>query len=302
MYCDRRHVGAFAVQREALRRGEAGALFQVLVATTLFQRQTDQQVLRILRSIPPGAVEELGSVERLLELVDEGPCPLMRSLEVLRTGCDLGKDPRTKSGRCSARPRTRCHLKRHTEVLRRYGHFGKVPTSLALMLRELGVDSLPDLYRLVLESTPDPLSRALLLEEALSSAWRVNKKIACMFLSAVANPDLSPGLSPWSEGLDWTHFVVVDSNVDLFLGRIGYQGGADYEARRGFIQRLAQAVNLAEFVPGLSAYNPRLVQQAIYLSMSTSNRRTAPDDCMYLGQSMCRNCPGHLSRICPVRA
>lgn len=51
-----------------------------------------------------------------------------------------------------------------------------------------------------------------------------------MFLSAISNPDLSPGLSPWPGDLDWTYYVVIDSNVDLFLASIRYRGGASYDA------------------------------------------------------------------------
>lgn len=50
-----------------------------------------------------------------------------------------------------------------------------------------------------------------------------------MFLSMVTNPDLSPGMTSWRDGLDWTYYVVVDSNVDLFLASIGYRGGKSYD-------------------------------------------------------------------------
>ncbi len=302
MYCDPARVGPLAVSRSALQRGEGGALFRMLVATTLFQRQADRQVLRILREMPVEGARELGSAERLLELVDEGRCPRMVSTEALRTECDLDKDPVTREGCCSANPEVACHLKRHTVLLRRYGHFGKVPTSVALTLRELGVDGLPGLYAWVRMSVEEPEARARALEESLSRAWRVNQKVACMFLAAISNPDLSPGLTPWQEGLDWTYFVVVDSNADLFLGQLGYRGGNSYDARRAFFQELARRIDLSEMDASLRPYNPRLVQQAAYLFMSASNRRLAPHDCMHAGPSACGTCPKALADMCPVRA
>jgi hypothetical protein len=153
----------------------------------------------------------------------------------------------------------------------------------------------------VLRRERDPLARARALEAALSSAWRVNQKIASMFLSAVTNPDLSRGTAPWARGVDWTYFVVVDSNVDLFLTSIGYRGGSSYDARREFICALARRIDLRELDHRLHQYNPRVVQQALYLFMSSANRRATQDDCMHSGASACRACPASLARRCPVR-
>jgi len=77
----------------------------------------------------------------------------------------------------------------------------------------------------------------------------VNQKIASMFLSGVTNPDLSDGTAPWARGVDWTYFVVVDSNVDLFLASIGYGGGLSYDARREFIRAIAQHIDLSALHP-----------------------------------------------------
>src|SRR5262249_48716234 len=149
----------------------------------------------------------------------------LSSTDALHHSCDLSKDPRTGLGRCDAKPILACHLKRHTVLLKRYGHFGKVPSSIALALREEGAVDLPQLRDVTFAREKDPLARARALEAQLSRAWRVNQKIASMFLSLVSNPDLSSGAAPWSEGLDWTYFVVIDSNVDLFLSAVRYDGG-----------------------------------------------------------------------------
>jgi hypothetical protein len=177
-----------------------------------------------------------------------------------------------------------------------------MPTSLALVLREAGVADLEQLRGEVLRRERDPLARAISLEVVLSRAWRVNQKIASMFLSAVSNPDMSRGGAPWAVGLDWAYFVVIDSNVDLFLATIGYRGRGSYDARRQFILALAERIDLRCLDHRLRCYNPRVVQQALYLFMSATNRRRARGDCMHVGRRACAKCPSTLTRRCPVRS
>lgn len=291
MFCDPARVGAFAVDRRALRVGDGRALFRLLVTTAMFQRRQDVQILRILQGMGESDASELSDAEQLLALVDDGECTHMRTTVTLAEVCDLDKDPRTRKGCCEANPGVACHLKRHTVLLKRYGHFGKVPTSIALMVRESGAKDLAELRRLVMKRERDPLARAQILEKELSIAWRVNQKIASMFLSMITNPDLSRGMAPWARGIDWTYYVVVDSNVDLFLGSIGYKGSGTYDARRDFIREVARDIDLTEFDSSLQPYNPRLVQQAMYLFMSTANRRASRSDCMHLVPSVCATCP-----------
>jgi len=301
MFCDPSKVGAFAVDRGALRRGEPGALFRLLVATSMFQRRQDVQILRILQGIGADDARELTDARRLVALVEEGGCPHMQTTIDLANECDLDKDPKTQQGCCGANPTLACHMKRHTVLLKRYGHFGKVPTSIALMVKESGAEDLAALRRLVMKRERDPLTRAHAIARELSRAWRVNQKIASMFLSMITNPDLSRDLAPWSRGIDWSFYVVVDSNVDLFLASIGYKGAGTYDARRDFIRDLARSIDLTEFDGKLQAYNPRLVQQAMYLFMSVANRRAAEGDCMHLAPALCATCPRAVRSRCPAR-
>lgn len=301
MFMDPGKVGHLAVTLADYAAGKAPALFRILVATAMFQRQRDQQVMRILRSLTLQQATELSDQRTLLRLVDEHPCSASTSTTTLRTQCDLAKDHRGH-GVCGAKPGLRCHLKEHTVWLRRYGHFGKVPSSIALAVREGSPGGLPGLYRHVLAELASPRARALELERVLSLAWRVSKKIASMFLATVTNPDLTPRAAPWSSGIDFTHFVVVDSNVDLALASLSYAGPGSYEARRRFLQALAERIDLRHHLPTTSAYNPRLVQQALYLFMSASNRRAASHDCMHQGAPACRRCPATLRLRCSVRS
>jgi hypothetical protein len=301
MFCDTSKVGSFALSLERLIAADGEALFRLWVMMTLFQRRQDAQVLRILRGIAPDDARELGSAGALLALVDSQSCPWIATTNLLHGTCDLGKAPETGSPYCTKNPSMACHLKRHTALLKRYGDFGKAPTSAALVLRESGANNLNDIKAQVFRSEPDPRERAKLMVATLSRAWRVSEKIASMFLSAVANPDL-PGNAPsWTEGMDWTFFVVLDSNADLFLHSIRFPSGRDYESRRSFVFELARTIDLRQLRSRLRRYNPRLIQQAIYMFMSASNRRQSPLDCSRRGSSACARCPRDLQDRCPVR-
>jgi hypothetical protein len=302
MFCDPEKVGAFALSRHDLLDQCSTALFRLLVVMTLFQRRQDAQVLRILRGISAKDAHELSDVSALLALVDESTCPWMATSSHLHDACDLAKEQNTGAGHCTKNPAIACHLKRHTVLLKRYGDFGKAPTSAALLLREAGAGSFNDIKAQVFARELDPLERSKQMIEIVSKAWRVSEKIASMFLSAITNPDLPGSVSSWSTGLDWTYFVVVDSNVDLFLKSVGFSAGLDYSAKRTFIHSLAASINLRRLRRDLHPYNPRVIQQAIYMFMSASNRRLSAKDCSRNGVAVCRRCPRELSERCPVRA
>lgn len=301
MFCRHDRVGHFAADHAALTAGSPEALFRLLVTMTMFQRRSDLQIMRVLRGISYEDALELSDATQLLNLADDN-CEFARTLDALLEQCDLGKCLQTKRGICGQRPTSACHLKRHTELLKRYGHFGKMPTSAALMLREQGVADLPRLRARIWEQTVDPHARAIALERTISHTWRVSEKIAAMYLSALTNRDLSGDLAPWADGVDSNHFVVIDSNVDLFLRAIDYRGPMTYRARRVFIQSLAARISVDEFRPGVRRYNPRLVQQALYMFMSESNRRANTADCCYDAPPSCGRCPPALALHCSLNA
>lgn len=190
-FCDPAVVGARAIDPAQLRLGDPAALFRLLVATTMFQRRQDQQILRILRSTPSEDVRDLSDPQVLLTAAERSGCPALASNYSLIAACDLTKDPETKRGVCTLQPAIACRPKEHTVWLKRYGHFGKVPTSVALMVRETGAGDLRGLYEQTLRAHRTRAARSAALEIGLSRAWRINQKIACMFLSAISNPDLA---------------------------------------------------------------------------------------------------------------
>ncbi|MFP2925234.1 hypothetical protein ACLESO_08450 [Pyxidicoccus sp. 3LG] len=299
MFCSQERLGKFALEPTALRRGDAAALFQLLVGTVLFQRQRDLQVLRILRGLSASDIRDLTDVPQLVTHALNNSCEQTHSAAALHACCDVRKDAEGR-GTCGQRPGAACDLKRHAELLRRYGDFGKVPTSAALLLHEAGQPSMAALFEQICRTHRTRRARAVALEDTLLRVWRISYKLANMYLSALANPDLNPD-GPWAGQLDWTYFVVVDSNVDRFLASVKYEGAADYGARREFLQTLARGIDLRAFRRTLHAYNPRLVQQALYLFMSASNRRESGADCSRASTLACGKCPRPLAMRCQVR-
>ena len=295
MFFDPDRVGEFATTAEQFAAGDSDALHRILVAMIMFQRRQDVQIARILQGMDPDLSREIMTPRRLLALVDQSPCVKLKTSALLHTSCDLSKDSEGR-GTCASYPESPCHLKRHTVALKRYGHFGKFPTSAALMLRELKLRGLKGLYERVLRENRSPVERAADLESAVSRIWRVSHKISAMFLSALTNPDI--GSAPWAEGVDWSRFVVIDSNVDLFMASIGYNGTGTYEARREFLIDVARKIDLSVFSSTVRSFNPRLVQQAMYLFMSSANRRVLTRDC--IGVGACASCSRPLRQRCPV--
>lgn len=297
MFADIERAGPFAIDRERLIAGEPETLFRLLVSVVMFQKRRDTVVLGIQRRIPPRLAAEMLSARTLLQLVDRS-CRWMRTATSLRDDCDLAKN-KLAEPICSLNPTKSCHLKRHTAVLKRYGDFGKYPTSAALVLREAGANDLAHHRATVLQRLRSKEERALALEEFVTRIHRVSRKLANMFLALVTNPDLTPS-APWERGIEWTRFIVIDSNVDLFLSSIGYRGGSTYDARCNFLRRLAAEIDLSKLDERLQGFNPRIVQQAMYVFMSTSNRLKAPNDCARGGRRNCTRCPLSLKSRCPV--
>src|SRR5690606_2404604 len=122
MFCRQDRVGYFAADAAALAAGQGPALFRLLVTMTMFQRRSDLQIMRVLKGIARPDAAEMTDPSALVRLADLIDCPYASDLAALKDRCDLAKDPVSKRGRCSARPDTACHMKRHTELLKRYGH------------------------------------------------------------------------------------------------------------------------------------------------------------------------------------
>lgn len=301
MFCDRGRLGGFATTPAAFSAGTASALFKIIVASTVFQRRQDRQVFRILRCLSTTEVRDLTGARRLQIEARRSRCECFRSAEDLHQRCNIVKLAGGQPA-CALHPRLACASKRHAVLLRRYADFGKVPTSAALILRERAAGSFGELYARMLRRPLTPVARAKALEAEIMSVWRVSEKICAMILSVLSNPDLGSPSPPWTQGIHWKRFVVIDSNVDNFLVHVGYARSRHYEERARVLRSLARAVRLDLLKPGLTRYNPRVVQQAIYMFASVTNRRHAMEDCSRSAPASCRACDPLLRAACGLRA
>jgi hypothetical protein len=170
---------------------------------------------------------------------------------------------------------------------------GKVPTSAWLHLWKNG--RLQRELAAVLAADPDPAARAELLVERFATVYRVGRKLATMFVSALSTPSLYPGLTPWFPQIDGSALVVVDTHVAHMVDLLRRSAAeTSYESRVTWIRERAARINLQAFHRHLPSYGARLVQQAIYVFRSKSNRVARGDQCQKTGP--CSDCPG---RGCP---
>jgi hypothetical protein len=87
--------------------------------------------------------------------------------------------------------------------------------------------------------------------------------------------------------------VVVDTNVIRTILSIRGEGQKTYRHLSAWLLAVAKVVNLNEMRSDLPKYSPRLIQQALYVFRSKSNRTAHGDRC---AQRRCDDCP---SKVCP---
>lgn len=299
MFCDPRRLGRMAVSPRDFSRGTPTAVFKILVASTVFQRRQDLQVFRILTGLSETAADGLTNARDLIASAEASRCSCLGSQAALHEECDVYKDPHGRVD-CSTHPRLRCPVKKNATLLRRYADFGKVAHSAALMLRDSGHTSFVDLHRVICLRHESRRARATAFAHSLSAVWRVSDKIASMALSVLSNPFLGRPAPPWSSSLDWRSCVVVDSNVEAFFAATGLHLPSSYQDRVAAVRDLARPVRLDRLSSSMAPFNPRLVQQALYMFMSVSNRRAAEVDCSRGAPGTCAQCASDLRRLCPI--
>lgn len=291
-YCDPDCIGAFAVARDELSAGGDAALFRLFVTLSMFQALRDVVIMRRQRSLSHAAmrvVADLGFVRRAIVKHD---CRMLTSAVVLERGCDVSKFGEAVD--CGTCPGIRCHVKDATVAFDRMGDMGKLPTSAWLRLwKEGGVRKvLADVRR----EEASPTKRAALLVERFAQVHRVGRKLSTMFVSALSTPALAPGLTPWFPDIDGNELVVVDTNVARAVDALRDPGAPKtYDAREQWVREQATYLDLREFRSDLPSYSPRLVQQALYMFCSKSNRMARGNACAK-GATPCASC---VPILCP---
>jgi len=185
----------------------------------------------------------------------------------------------------------RCESQRAwVTTIGRMGDLGKISTSAWLRVTPNGVGSW---FEEACAVTTDPHVRAAWLVDRVTTVYRIGRKLASMFVSALSVPELF-GSAPWSPEVDGSRIIVVDANVGRAI-RIWRpaRGAYSYEASTRWLLTAANQIDLSRLRRGLPRCSPRFVQQAIFLFRSRSNRTALGDSC---ARVPCATCP---SRICP---
>jgi hypothetical protein len=289
-FADRARVGPFAVDLDALRARDNDALFRLLVVMGLYQSRRDVDIMALQRGMPARAATALLAPARLRVLVEQGRCERLRDAARFDAGCDVRRDFDRGVATCDHRPRTRCHVKDATLAIRRMGDMGMMPTSAWL---HVGPGGLRRWFDEVCAATASPTERARQLVERLAAIHRIGPKLAAMYVSALSVPE-TPGFAPWWPEIDGSRLVVVDANVGRVIDHLRRgRGPRTYDRMAAWLIAVADEIDLRRFRRDLPTHSPRLVQQALYVFRSRSNRADRADPC---AARSCRSCP---SRACP---
>ena len=290
-YCDQSRVGAFAIAPEELAVGPDSALFRLFIMLSMYQALRDVVIMRQQREFSSSlrVIADAGFVEHSIA---EHPCTALLSAEGFEESCDVSKDG--KKVDCGTCPGVACHVKDATVAFNRMGDMGKLPTSAWLRLWKPG--GLKSVLTEVCNQETSPLRRADILVERFGQVHRVGRKLATMFVSALSTPALAPGLTPWFPEIDGNELVVIDTNVARAVDALrGPDATKTYHARAQWVREQAAQIDLRAFRADLPSYSPRLIQQALYVFCSKSNRVAQGDSCAVLTTP----CSGCAPSLCP---
>ncbi|MBA3406302.1 MAG: hypothetical protein M3680_13070 [Myxococcota bacterium] len=290
-FSDPSRVGEFAVRVEDLQARDEAAHFRLLVLLALYQSRRDVDVMTIQRTMAVRSVTALTSPHRLRTLIARSPCSALHEAGTFDERCDVYRDFARDTATCRHRPRTPCHVKAATLAIGRMGDMGKLPTSAFLHLRGAG---LVKWFADASAANCLPTERADLLVARLSSIFRIGRKLATMYVSALTVPELAK--APWHPDLDGSRLVVVDANVARVISHLRRdRARPNYEAMVSWLISVAERIDLAHLQTGLPRNSPRFVQQALYVFGSRSNRAAREDTCSI---TRCAACP---SPTCPFQ-
>lgn len=292
-YCDSARVGHMAVDADALSRGDAGALFHLLVVLSMYQSRRDVDVMRRQREMPRREAQLLVSADALGRSAASVRCELLGDPARFDSECSVRRVFPSGHATCTLHPRTPCHVKRATMAIGRMGDLGKYPTSAWLHVGRDG--GLPAAYEEACRAHAAPEARAAALVARLSGIYHIGRKLATMFVSAVSTPELAPGLAPWAPHVSGSSLVIVDANVSRVVDSLAPTGSVrTYAARETWVRVIASVVRLDRLDNRLPRFSPRFVQQALYSFRSRANRAARGDQC-----ALTRTCADCVAELCP---
>ncbi|MCE9579549.1 MAG: hypothetical protein K8W52_40890 [Deltaproteobacteria bacterium] len=291
-YCDPARVGHFAIAPASLAAGRDDALFRLLTMMAMYQSRRDVDIMAIQRGMSRTQAAAMGSTRTLRVLVDDAGCALARDAEAFDDRCTVRRDFARDRATCTYRPRAACHVKDTTMAIGRMGDMGKLATSAWLHVADAG--GLRTLATVAVASTASPAAAADYLVDRIAQIYRIGVKLATMYVSALATPALAPGLTPWWPRIDGNHLIVVDANVGRVIDALRRRGPRTYEARAAWFRDRAADIDLRAIRSDWPARSPRLVQQAVYVFRSRSNRAALGDTC-----SGTETCHAGVPALCP---
>jgi hypothetical protein len=289
-YCDPLRVGHFAVSRTDLAAGGERALFRLLIGQAMFQARRDVLIMQQQRMMNRTDVDSLVAPDALTRSIRRSRCATLDSAQQFDRLCSVRKAADVVD--CAHHPGATCHVKHATTLFNRMSDMGKLPTSAWLHLANDGhlVDPLSE----IASKTDDPLERARLLVGRFARVHRIGRKLSTMFVSALSTPALAPGFTPWFPAVDGNDLVVVDTNVAR-AATVLEAPSASYDTVTRWVRGVARRIDLRVYRRSLPRYSPRVVQQALYVYCSKSNRVAHNDACAVLGKP-CGRC---VMRLCP---
>lgn len=288
-YCDPSRVGHFSVTSEELAAGSESGLFRLFIGLAMYQARRDVVIMDQQRRYSAEQVGTMASLTCLSRRLQGSRCSLLSKADQLERECSIEK----VAGRvtCRHRPRSACVVKDATGLFNRMADMGIMPASAYLRIWQPG--GLRQVLEDVLMGHADPCRRAELLVERLGKVYRVGRKLASLYVSALSTPALAPGMTPWYPQVNGYSLTVIDTNVARVVDALAGVG-ATYQARNTWLHMIAEKLDLRLYHSEVPAFAPRLVQQALYVFCSKSNRRAHGEPCR---SGLCVGC---VPQFCPV--
>ena len=244
----------------------------------MYQARRDSLIMKKQRTMDPTKAEILISLHEVSRCVSTSTCDVFNRGGDFDSECSVFKSGKVVD--CARMPLHPCHVKNATTAFSRTGDMGKVPTSaFERIWRNGGLGTLVD--EIKVGCTP-PAERASRLVDLLSSIFRIGRKLASLFVSALCTPSLAPNYSVLSPHLDGNDILVIDTNV-MNGCRCISGSGLNTSGVSRFIRSCSRSITLSDFHPSLPSHSPRMIQQSIYHFYSKSNRTANSDPCLEEG-------------------
>lgn len=286
-YCDPTKVGRAAVSQVGIRKGSESALFKLFVSLMMYQARRDVVIQAQQKSWKAKDSDHLLSLSKIRSRIAESRCPHLKTDATFETACTIVR--RQGVVTCDHN-HLECPVRDASQVWGRMSDLGILPVSA---IRRIWIKSNLIIILQEAGSIHDPIQRIEWVISKFSAVHRVGRKLATMFVSTLSTPALAKDLSPWHPLLNGNLAVVIDTHAKRAIDHFRVGGIDSYQSRVDWVRNVALRIDLSKFREDWPSYSPRLIQQALYMFSSKSNRRAWRDPC---SEAVCAGCP---SALCP---